>query len=313
MLPGFASGIRVRSAGAAGPAVSAPSFWNDTYGAYGDRTGSITVTTTATLGGGTISNLVDGAFTDNATDSCFFGSETLREIKFDFATAKCITGFRWIQGQPGTHGTWVFEGSNDDSSYTTLNTATLGHASVEAFTYLFANTTNYRYYKLRQTSGTTNGSPWLREIEFRIGDAAGAARDALEEGDRQASIAESTTATLGGGSVANFIDGNNTTEVLFFNNGQTTREIKFDLGTGKVVTGFTFLQSTDHTHGTWLIEGSNDDSSYTTLDSGFTLGGLNPTRRTFVNAVAYRYIKLRQTAGTTSSGPYLLEIDFKIG
>lgn len=300
-------------ADAAAPTATAPSFWNDTYGAYGDRTSSITVTTTATLGGGTINNLVDGAFTDNNSDSCFFGAETLREIKFDFGTAKCITGFRWIQGQVGTHGTWVFEGSNDDSSYTTLNTATLGHASIATVVYLFANTTNYRYYKLRQTSGTTNSSPWLREIEFKIGDAAGSARDALESGDRQSLIVESTTATLGGGSVANFIDGNLTTEVLYFNNAQSTREIKFDLGSGKIVTGFHWLQGTTASHGTWLIEGSNDDSSYTTLDSGFTLGAVNPTRRTFSNSTAYRYIKLRQTAGTTSSGPYLLEIDIKIG
>lgn len=298
-----------------------PSYWND--GGYGDRTASITVTTTATLGSGTIGTLVNGGFSVGPTDACFFnGGQSTREIKFDFGSGvtKVITGFRWMQDVGSTHGTWVLEGSNDDSTYTGIGSSfTLGGDSM--VDYQMSNSTAYRYYKLRQTAGSTSGSPWLIEIEFRIGDASGLTRDALEAGDRTASITTTSTASFGAGTVSNLIDGafvSNGTDACWFTNGQSTKEIKFDLGSGvtKVITGFTWAQGTGGAHGTWIIEGSNDDSTYTQLGSSFTLGGVtgspNPQHQTFANTTAYRYYKLRQTSGTTSSGPWILETEFRI-
>lgn len=295
-----------------------PSYWNS--GGIGDRTSSITVTTTATLGGGNIDNLVDGGYGSNSTDGCWFNSsQTLREVKFDFGSGvtKIINGFRWSQGTTGHHDTWVLEGSNDDSTYTGIGSSfLLGSASALVAFYEFTNSTAYRYYKLRQISGTTNSGPWLREIEFRIaatGDAT--SRDTAETGDRTASITTSTTATLGGGTINNVVDGViglNTVDACFFNSGQSTREIKFDFASGKIITGFAWLQDTDNSHGTWVLEGSNDDSTYTGVGGSFTLGGICVATVTFSNSTSYRYYKLRQTSGSTSSTPWLLEIDFKI-
>lgn len=305
--------------GGAPPAPSpVPSYWNS--GGIGDRTASITVTTTATLGAGSIDNLVDGGYGANSTDGCWFNNgQSTREVKFDFGAGvqKIINGFRWSQGTTGNHGTWVLEGSNDDSSYTGIGSSfILGSIGALVAIYQFTNSTAYRYYKLRQTSGITNSGPWLREIEFKIaatGDAT--SRDAAETGDRTASVTTSTTATLGGGTINNIVDGVidlNTTDACFFSSGQSTREIKFDFGLGKIITGFTWLQDTDNSHGTWVLEGSNDDSTYTGVGSSFTLGGLCVETITFSNSTSYRYYKLRQTSGTTSSTPWLLEIEFRI-
>jgi hypothetical protein len=55
------------------------------------------------------------------------------------------------------HGTWVFEGSKDDSSYSGLgNSFTLGGAAMKL-------SLNLRYYRFRQTT-----TLWHYEIEFKI-------------------------------------------------------------------------------------------------------------------------------------------------
>lgn len=309
--------MSVLTTGGGGFAVPAstptPSYWHSL--SRGDRTASITVTTTATLGAGTINNLVDGALTANSSDACWFNTaQSTREVKFDFATGHIVDGFRWLQNALNSHGTWVLEGSNDDSSYTGIGGSfTLGGAFLAE--YGFTNSTAYRYYKLRQTAGSTNSGPWLLDIEFRIVEAGGAARDALESGDRTSAITTTTTAALSSGTINNLVDGafaSNSTDSCFFTGGQSTKEIKFDLGSTKTVTGFQWVQSTTDSHGTWVIEGSNDDSSYTGLGSSFTLGGVLVLAQTFANATAYRYYKLRQTSGTTNASPWLIEIDFRI-
>ncbi|MBZ9705398.1 hypothetical protein LB543_01470 [Mesorhizobium sp. ESP7-2] len=300
------------------PVVANPSYWN--AGGRGDRTSSITVTTTATLGAGTINNLIDGGFGGNSTDACWFDAgQSSRQIKFDFGAGvqKVIDAFRWVQDTSGTHGTWVFEGSNDDSSYTTIGSSfTLGSASVAYLFFSATNSTAYRYYKLRQTSGTTSSGPWLQELEFRIADPAiGEVRDALVSGDRTSLITTTTTATMSlSARIDNLIDGDfsaNAAGSAAFSS-ESLREIKFDLASGKILTGFLWLQDAPNTHGTWVFEGSNDDSAYTGLGSSFTLGGAIIQQQTWSNSTAYRYYKLRQTSGTTSSSPWLLEIEFRV-
>ncbi|MBZ9710483.1 hypothetical protein LB543_27675 [Mesorhizobium sp. ESP7-2] len=302
------------------PASAMPSYWN--AGGLGDRTSSITVTTTATLGGGTINNLIDGGFAANSTDACWFNSgQTLREVKFDFGAGvqKIIDGFRWVQDTHSDHGTWVFEGSNDDSTYTTIGSsfALGGGGIVKYFFFSATNTTAYRYYKLRQIAGATASGPWLKEIQFRIADPAiGEVRDALVDGDRTSLITTTTTATMTLGThIDNLVDGLFTADAngaAAFTSGESSREIKFDLGSGKILTGFLWLQDTELTHGTWVIEGSNDDSTYTGLGSSFTLGGAVIQQQTWSNSTAYRYHKLRQTSGTTNTSPWLYEIEFRI-
>lgn len=142
-------------------------------GGIGDRTASITASTDASLGSGSvIANLIDGASGTNSTDSVELSAgQSGKYIRFDFGTGVIIDGFRWYQSALGAQGTCVFEGSNDASSWTQIGSSfTLGNSSPLPVASLFsgANSTSYRYYQIRQTSGTTTSTPWCQEIEFRI-------------------------------------------------------------------------------------------------------------------------------------------------
>jgi hypothetical protein len=67
-----------------------------------------------------------------------------------------------------SHGTWKWQGSNDDSSYTDIGSSfTLGGSTTQTQTELNGNVTAYRYYKLLGVSGTCTDTPYLEEIEFK--------------------------------------------------------------------------------------------------------------------------------------------------
>lgn len=101
----------------------------------------------------------------------------------------------------------------------------------------------------------------------------------------------------------------------YLQNLSTTNILTFDVGTPKVINEVIFYQSTNAAHGTWKWQGSPDDSTYADVGSTFTLGGVLTQTITTVsgNTTRYRYYRLTQTAGQASSGPYLIEFEFKIG
>lgn len=149
-------------------------------GGTGDRTATITASVTGfqSLGGGTASNLVDGAFATNTTDACYHAAAsgvTNGGFTFDFGVgaAKYIDEFKWYQNATAALGTCVFEGSNDNSSYTTLGSSfTLndaGSGSGTTFSTPHSVPAPYRYYRIRQTSGSSTNNPYFKEIEFKIG------------------------------------------------------------------------------------------------------------------------------------------------
>lgn len=156
--------------------MSTPSYANP--GGTGDRTSIITVTTTANLDGGTINNLVDGAkSTNNTSDACYFAVVSNADgvvIKFDFGVGayKLITEATWYQNGSSAQGTWKWQGSSNDSTWTDLSIDfTLDAGSTGAVIGdLSAGIDGYRYYRIIKTGGTTNDTPWLREIEFKIDD-----------------------------------------------------------------------------------------------------------------------------------------------
>lgn len=157
---------------AIGPPLPASSTSYSGEDGSGNRTGTITVTTTATISAGSISVLVNGV-TSGVFEPSFTGGQTLREIKFDFATPRLIDEFKWYQGNTANHGFWQFFGSNDDTTYSSIGTwftfDGLLFGAPKTYAHMANNRTAYRYYKLRQLSGTTSNSPTLYEIDFKIG------------------------------------------------------------------------------------------------------------------------------------------------
>lgn len=309
-------------------------------GGTGDRTGSITVTSTAANFSTSVpANLVNGSVVDSVAGSwAFNAAESGREIKFDFGSARTIRQARWYQGGTGTHGTWKWRGSNDDSSYTDIGSAfTLGGSSVipQIHVELINNTTAYRYYKLVQQSGTTSAAPWLREIEFFIdgatdeeGDTSyvypaggGANQNGVNSGTGGSGVDRNTGSVViptfsfspPDGTASNLVDGataNNSTDSTDFPAALTTGIIKFQFAIAQRIDEMTWEQNTASTHGNWDFEGSNDDSNWTSIRANFTFGGSSQVT-TFTNTTAYLYYRIKQVSGTANTGPWLHEAYFK--
>lgn len=302
------------------------------WGGTGNRTHLITVTTSGITGGcpGNYGPpLVNGITNQtNCTDATAWGSNTAAVIKFDFRAGNLmvIDEFKWYQNVAASNGTWSFAGSNDDSSYTDLLTGiNLGNGAATN-TYSFSNSTGYRYYKLYQTAGNTSATPWLQEIEFKIAnsDASATSYDkAGGKGNRSASITGSYSGLVGGcGSnyAQPLVDGsfvNGCSTAAAWGGANTAGILTFDFGVGasKIIDEFSWYQDVNATHGTWKISGSNDNSSYTDLGTGITLGvtsGFGSAAFAFTNTTGYRYYRLTQTGGTTSATSWDREIEFKI-
>lgn len=293
------------------------------FGGTGDRTtvatnrgAPIVVTSSLTIsGGGAFSNLCDGGFGNNTSDSFKITSVAAsgKEIKFDFRNtgARVITEFKFYQETSDTHGVWDFKGSMDDSSYTTLQAnITLGGSTTQ--TQAVANTSKYLFYKFVGVSGNTSATPFLQEFEFKISGNA-----LIELGDRTATATITYSGTVPFGTASNWIDGafaNSAADSASFQAVTAVgKTLKFDMGSGNSarVTGFTWWQQTADSHGTFDFEGSNDNSTWTPLKTGFTLGGATRTRYDVTNATAYRYYRLSGTAGTLSATPWLWEWEFE--
>lgn len=142
-------------------------------------------------------------------------------------------------------------------------------------------------------------------------------------GNRTGSITVSATNIVtGGGALSDLVDGDLTSNEYYWNGttGNGTQWLTFDFGSSRTVDAIRWLQSNTTTHGTWRVEGSPDNSSWTQIGSDFTLGGT--TRQTplnnsggeyyLTNSTAYRYYRLRHMSGASSSSPWLREIEFRI-
>lgn len=293
-----------------------PSY--DNLGATGDRRAIVTGTpTNISIVNGTLAALVDGSNGSQIWMNDATGNGTAW-MAFDWGSGLSarIDGFRWKQSNSTAQGLWNFEGSNDGSSWTALSTnLSLGGATSTDYT--FTNANFYRYYRLRHMSGSRSSSPYITELEFRIvglTTLVGRFENYGGSGDRTSVIAVTATgisAVLG--TPSELVDGSQADDYSWLGATGTGAEyLLFDFGAGKSpkISGFRNYQNSTNTHGTWQLEGSNDNSSYTTLLS-FTLG--NAFREWgFINNTGYRYYRLRHMSGGRSGAPYLREYEFRI-
>lgn len=136
-------------------------------------------------------------------------------------------------------------------------------------------------------------------------------------GNRTGSITVTATSiTAGGGSPSNLVDGSQADSYWWVTaTGDGSAYLKFDFGSAKVIDGFRWYQNNGVSHGTWRLEGSNDDSAWTQIGSDFTLHadtGNSGGFFWFSNSTAYRYYRLRHMSGSRQQNPYLREIEFRI-
>ena len=156
-----------------------PSYSNT--GGTGNRTSIITVTTNISVGGGTISNFIDGSFFGNSTNSWYpnIVSTTGENIIFNFGSSKLITEAKiYFDRTNNYQGIWKWIVSNDGINYSNIGPTgfPIGDPSIgQTFTLtgLANNVTGYQYYGLSGLAGTLNNNPWIEEIEFKIGIQSG--------------------------------------------------------------------------------------------------------------------------------------------
>lgn len=271
--------------------------------------------------------LIDGNFTGASCATSFaWGSNTAVVLKFDFraGNSMIIDEITWYQDTSASQGTWIFYGSNDDITYTNLTGArTLGGATTSTIS--FSNAVGYRYYKLAQWGGTTDNVTWLKEIEFKIANAAALSYDNTGGRGNRSAVITGASSGLSGGCGSNYcaplFDGsfvNGCTTAAAWDATGTVATLTFDFGVGNqwVIDEFLWYQDSNATHGTWKFSGSNDNITYTDLQTGITLGVTNSYGQAVfpvANTAAYRYYKLIQTGGTTASTSWNREIEFRIG
>jgi hypothetical protein len=302
----------------------------------GRRDWLIETSTTCNITNGPISNLVNG-LTTTGNDAGVFcnASESGREFKFKWPWPVRIDEFKWIQDSTGSQGTWKIAGSNNDIVYTDLLTGiNLGNAAATD-THAFTNPAGYKYYKLIQTSGSTTTSRWIEEVEFKVaraddygaGTAIGATSysNAYGSGNRhdlmlvllnQAQACGSGGSGFNDGRMQGLVDGDTTTagcttSAAFSSSHLTGLELLFAFREALVIDEFKWIQALTVSHGTWKVQGSVDNVTFSDLGSTFTLGGVTTQTQSITNASAYNFYKLVQTAGSADNSTWIYEVQFK--
>jgi hypothetical protein len=141
-------------------------------GGTGDRRALITVSNSTSLfalgSGKTLANLVDGAASTNMGYIPSGAVTSAKWLKFDFGVdcLKLIDEIKVYLELAYDQATWQFQGSDDDSSWTDIDSpkSISGAATV---TITLTNSTGYRYYRMLGSSGTVNQT-WWREVEFKL-------------------------------------------------------------------------------------------------------------------------------------------------
>lgn len=238
-------------------------------------------------------------------------------LRFDFGVSRVVDEAIFYQSSATAQGTWKWQGSADASSWTDIGSSFSISAATDTLTQLNGNTTAYRYYQMVGVSGSTNGGPYAREMEFKIGPLTSSTSyaNAGGTGDRTATITATTTVTWNG-TFTNIINGNTTESNNWMSGGSNSGlYIRFDFGSAKLVDQVKWYQDSATSQGYWKWQGSNDASAWTDVSNSFPLGPVGATQVIYLypsNATSYRYWQVIGTSGSTSPGSYQREVEFKL-
>lgn len=121
------------------------------------------------------------------------GAVAGRYSRFDFGVgaSRVITEVRMYCDSSSGAAVFQWQGSNDATNWTNIgSTWSIPTGNPAVYGDLSANTTGYRYYQILGVSGNGDGTPWLREIEFKIDD--GGVYSKLQTYSRDGSTVEGT-------------------------------------------------------------------------------------------------------------------------
>jgi hypothetical protein len=142
-------------------------------GGMGDRTASVAITAGGgvSLAGGTANQLINGTYANEA----WLTVASAGYIQFDFGSgnSRYIDEIKWYQNSVNDQGQWKLQGSNDGTNFTDVSGVFPSNPGSSATTTIpvtwITAVATYRYYRITKTgAGTTNGTPYVQEIEFKI-------------------------------------------------------------------------------------------------------------------------------------------------
>ena len=142
----------------------------------------------------------------------------------------------------------------------------------------------------------------------------------LGTGDRHLLITVTTDLTWGnfvtGRVPQDLVDGNTSNYGVYFGGSVAGKYLRFDFGTAQIITETTFHHNTsNHLHGIWQWQGSNDASSWTSIGATFNSNDSDICTSMSGNTGFYRYYQMMGVSGTADGsifGPFYSEVEFKI-
>ena len=140
-----------------------PSYSN--FLGTGNRMAYIEISGT-TVWSGNVYTSING----NSDNSAYFNNnQTETYVEYDFGTDCLITEISWEQNISVTHGDWVWQ-HYDGLSWVDVGLSfTLGGAIFQIITSMSGASTYHSRYRLQQISGSTSHSPYIKQVNFKIG------------------------------------------------------------------------------------------------------------------------------------------------
>jgi hypothetical protein len=173
----------------------------------GDRTGTYTVTSSASGTTGAFTNWIDGSNNTGTSTAWYWdssgGNQNGNWIMFDLGSgnSKVYTGAKMYQTTTNSSGIWKWRGTNDLSTYTDLssNFTWDGGSGGTSNNYyrevLWSNNTAFRYIEIKgQIGATTTDNPWQQELEFKVKTTTASATGSFEN---NAITAPSSVSSMG--------------------------------------------------------------------------------------------------------------------
>ena len=236
-------------------------------------------------------------------------------VTYKFNTATMVNAIRLYNPNANNQDTrapkvWTFQGSTDGSTWTTLDTRTnqINWQASEVRTYQFDNDIAYVYYKFDCTQNNGNADYlMLWEIEFYVSD--GTLPTDLTTSS-SGSVSAESTAHSAQYNASHAFDGNRSdTNGRWLAQRANDMYLVYHFSTATAVNAISVFNGSDSGGGwdsagrspkAWTFEGSNDGSTWTTLDteSGETGWAATGEERyyQFNNRTAYEYYKFDCTA-----------------
>ncbi len=202
---------------------------------------------------------------------------------------------------------WTFQGSNNGTSWTTINTQS-GQTFATRFLrreFSFTNTIAYTQYRLNFTSSS---GTILQLAELEIYGVLNITDITNLAGAITAQYSDSPA----GETIDKVIDNQSATKYLTLHNAAW---IKFQQGNPSVVSGYSITSANDEDTRdpfSWTFQGSNDDAAWTTLDTRSNEDFLTRFQRrefSITNTMSFTYYRLNIT---NNSGTILQLAEWEI-